>query len=162
LLVMLDRCVSSGSVRPACLLPQPENTTQSGGGNKEKRKQQKNLYYIAVILCYSDHPLSEDQSSPCHAHTGIKPNPLSHVILMNLGKLPGLLGLYTMCSSGMFVLQIPVLPSTITDQIRLWELERDRLQFTEGEHVLFVCVHMQTHKPGGERVSGAVCSNAPK
>uniref|UniRef100_A0A3Q1D2Z6 General transcription factor IIH subunit 4 n=1 Tax=Amphiprion ocellaris TaxID=80972 RepID=A0A3Q1D2Z6_AMPOC len=25
-----------------------------------------------------------------------------------------------------------VLPSTITDQIRLWELERDRLQFTEG------------------------------
>lgn len=28
--------------------------------------------------------------------------------------------------------QTPVLPSTITDQIRLWELERDRLQFTEG------------------------------
>lgn len=28
--------------------------------------------------------------------------------------------------------QIPVLPPTITDQIRLWELERDRLQFTEG------------------------------
>uniref|UniRef100_A0A3Q1CIJ2 General transcription factor IIH subunit 4 n=1 Tax=Amphiprion ocellaris TaxID=80972 RepID=A0A3Q1CIJ2_AMPOC len=27
--------------------------------------------------------------------------------------------------------QTPVLPSTITDQIRLWELERDRLQFTE-------------------------------
>uniref|UniRef100_A0A3Q4G0N4 General transcription factor IIH subunit 4 n=1 Tax=Neolamprologus brichardi TaxID=32507 RepID=A0A3Q4G0N4_NEOBR len=26
----------------------------------------------------------------------------------------------------------PVLPPTITDQIRLWELERDRLQFTEG------------------------------
>ncbi|MEQ2173311.1 hypothetical protein GOODEAATRI_030842, partial [Goodea atripinnis] len=29
--------------------------------------------------------------------------------------------------------QTPVLPPTITDQIRLWELERDRLQFTEGE-----------------------------
>ncbi|KAK0142377.1 General transcription factor IIH subunit 4 [Merluccius polli] len=28
--------------------------------------------------------------------------------------------------------QTPVVPSTITDQIRLWELERDRLQFTEG------------------------------
>ncbi|XP_067865728.1 general transcription factor IIH subunit 4 isoform X2 [Heterodontus francisci] len=26
----------------------------------------------------------------------------------------------------------PVLPPTITDQIRLWELERDRLRFTEG------------------------------
>lgn len=30
------------------------------------------------------------------------------------------------------LLQNPVLPATITDQIRLWELERDRLQFTEG------------------------------
>uniref|UniRef100_A0A1D5Q0M1 General transcription factor IIH subunit 4 n=1 Tax=Macaca mulatta TaxID=9544 RepID=A0A1D5Q0M1_MACMU len=29
-------------------------------------------------------------------------------------------------------LQTPVLPPTITDQIRLWELERDRLRFTEG------------------------------
>ncbi|XP_040044817.1 general transcription factor IIH subunit 4 isoform X2 [Gasterosteus aculeatus] len=28
--------------------------------------------------------------------------------------------------------QTPVLPPTITDQIQLWELERDRLQFTEG------------------------------
>ncbi|XP_034016856.1 general transcription factor IIH subunit 4 [Thalassophryne amazonica] len=28
--------------------------------------------------------------------------------------------------------QSPVLPPTVTDQIRLWELERDRLQFTEG------------------------------
>ncbi|TNM93087.1 general transcription factor IIH subunit 4-like [Takifugu rubripes] len=28
--------------------------------------------------------------------------------------------------------QTPFLPPTITDQIRLWELERDRLQFTEG------------------------------
>ncbi|XP_032903382.1 general transcription factor IIH subunit 4-like [Amblyraja radiata] len=28
--------------------------------------------------------------------------------------------------------QTPVLPPTITDQVRLWELERDRLQFTEG------------------------------
>lgn len=28
-----------------------------------------------------------------------------------------------------------MLPSTITDQIRLWELERDRLQFSEGEGV---------------------------
>uniref|UniRef100_A0A672MWU3 General transcription factor IIH subunit 4 n=1 Tax=Sinocyclocheilus grahami TaxID=75366 RepID=A0A672MWU3_SINGR len=28
--------------------------------------------------------------------------------------------------------QTPILPSTITDQIRLWELEKDRLQFTEG------------------------------
>ncbi|XP_061122675.1 general transcription factor IIH subunit 4 isoform X2 [Syngnathus typhle] len=30
------------------------------------------------------------------------------------------------------LMQTPVLPPTITDQIRLWELERDRLQFTEG------------------------------
>lgn len=29
--------------------------------------------------------------------------------------------------------QTPVLPPTITDQIRLWELERDRLRFSEGE-----------------------------
>uniref|UniRef100_A0A3Q3KFT0 General transcription factor IIH subunit 4 n=1 Tax=Monopterus albus TaxID=43700 RepID=A0A3Q3KFT0_MONAL len=28
--------------------------------------------------------------------------------------------------------QTPVLPPTITDQIRLWELERDRLHFSEG------------------------------
>ncbi|XP_037698994.1 general transcription factor IIH subunit 4 isoform X2 [Choloepus didactylus] len=28
--------------------------------------------------------------------------------------------------------QTPVLPPTITDQIRLWEMERDRLRFTEG------------------------------
>ncbi|XP_065150121.1 general transcription factor IIH subunit 4 isoform X2 [Paramisgurnus dabryanus] len=28
--------------------------------------------------------------------------------------------------------QTPALPPTITDQIRLWELEKDRLQFTEG------------------------------
>ncbi|KAM8977234.1 general transcription factor IIH subunit 4 [Pelodytes ibericus] len=28
--------------------------------------------------------------------------------------------------------QSPVLPPTITDQIRLWELERDRLRFSEG------------------------------
>ncbi|XP_078455828.1 general transcription factor IIH subunit 4 isoform X1 [Lampetra fluviatilis] len=28
--------------------------------------------------------------------------------------------------------QTPVLPPTITDQIRLWEMERDRLVFTEG------------------------------
>uniref|UniRef100_A0A8C2WDZ6 General transcription factor IIH subunit 4 n=1 Tax=Cyclopterus lumpus TaxID=8103 RepID=A0A8C2WDZ6_CYCLU len=32
--------------------------------------------------------------------------------------------------------QTPVLPPTITDQIRLWELERDRLQFTEGKFLL--------------------------
>lgn len=35
-------------------------------------------------------------------------------------------------------LQTPVLPPTITDQIRLWELERDRLRFTEGEWLLMV------------------------
>lgn len=34
------------------------------------------------------------------------------------------------------LLQTPVLPPTITDQIRLWELERDRLRFTEGEWLL--------------------------
>lgn len=28
--------------------------------------------------------------------------------------------------------QTPVVPPTITDQVRLWELERDRLRFTEG------------------------------
>uniref|UniRef100_A0A3Q1FQ71 General transcription factor IIH subunit 4 n=1 Tax=Acanthochromis polyacanthus TaxID=80966 RepID=A0A3Q1FQ71_9TELE len=35
-------------------------------------------------------------------------------------------------ANGITAQQTPVLPSTITDQIRLWELERDRLQFTEG------------------------------
>jgi hypothetical protein len=35
-------------------------------------------------------------------------------------------------------LQTPVLPPTITDQIRLWELERDRLRFTEGEWSLAI------------------------
>ncbi len=44
-------------------------------------------------------------------------------------------------SSSISVSQIPVLPPTITDQIRLWELERDRLQFTEGEHVFTKCFY---------------------
>ncbi|KAG7277710.1 hypothetical protein CRUP_003598 [Coryphaenoides rupestris] len=35
-------------------------------------------------------------------------------------------------ANGITAQQTPVVPSTITDQIRLWELERDRLQFTEG------------------------------
>ncbi|XP_035038971.1 general transcription factor IIH subunit 4 isoform X2 [Hippoglossus stenolepis] len=35
-------------------------------------------------------------------------------------------------ANGITAQQTPVLPPTITDQIRLWELERDRLQFTEG------------------------------
>ncbi|XP_053079354.1 general transcription factor IIH subunit 4 isoform X4 [Acinonyx jubatus] len=35
-------------------------------------------------------------------------------------------------ASGITAQQSPVLPPTITDQIRLWELERDRLRFTEG------------------------------
>lgn len=35
-------------------------------------------------------------------------------------------------------LQTPVLPPTITDQIRLWELERDRLRFTEGAWLLLI------------------------
>ncbi|XP_068188995.1 general transcription factor IIH subunit 4 isoform X2 [Antennarius striatus] len=36
--------------------------------------------------------------------------------------------------------QTPVLPPTITDQIRLWELERDRLQFTEVYSFISVSV----------------------
>ncbi len=28
--------------------------------------------------------------------------------------------------------QRPILPPTISDQIRLWELERDRFKFTDG------------------------------
>lgn len=28
--------------------------------------------------------------------------------------------------------QTPVIPSTVTDQVRLWELERDRFKFMEG------------------------------
>lgn len=31
-----------------------------------------------------------------------------------------------------FTFQSPVIPPTITDQVRLWELERDRLTFTDG------------------------------
>ncbi|MEE6471932.1 hypothetical protein FKM82_009411 [Ascaphus truei] len=34
--------------------------------------------------------------------------------------------------NGITAEQTPVLPPTITDQIRLWELERDRLRFSEG------------------------------
>ena len=30
------------------------------------------------------------------------------------------------------MLQTPVIPPTITDQIRLWELERDRFKFNDG------------------------------
>lgn len=41
-------------------------------------------------------------------------------------------------------LQTPVLPPTITDQIRLWELERDRLRFTEGE---WLCWLILSHWP---------------
>ena len=29
--------------------------------------------------------------------------------------------------------QTPVIPPTISDQIRLWELERSRMKFTEGK-----------------------------
>ena len=29
-------------------------------------------------------------------------------------------------------LQKPVIPATVTDQIRLWELERDRFRFADG------------------------------
>uniref|UniRef100_A0ACB8EH69 General transcription factor IIH subunit 4 n=1 Tax=Sphaerodactylus townsendi TaxID=933632 RepID=A0ACB8EH69_9SAUR len=35
-------------------------------------------------------------------------------------------------ANGITADQTPVLPPTITDQIRLWELERDRLRFSEG------------------------------
>ena len=31
-----------------------------------------------------------------------------------------------------YSLQTPVIPPTITDQIRLWELERDRFKFNDG------------------------------
>ena len=31
-----------------------------------------------------------------------------------------------------FVFQSYILPPTITDQIRLWELERDRFKFNDG------------------------------
>jgi len=30
------------------------------------------------------------------------------------------------------ILQKPVIPATVTDQIRLWELERDRFRFADG------------------------------
>lgn len=39
---------------------------------------------------------------------------------------------FDLCLFSTLVVQTPILPPTITDQIRLWELERDRLQFTEG------------------------------
>lgn len=28
--------------------------------------------------------------------------------------------------------KLPIIPSTVVDQIKLWEMERDRLQFTDG------------------------------
>ena len=39
-------------------------------------------------------------------------------------------GDYTLSS-----LQRPLIPPTVSDQIRLWERERDRLEFGEGETV---------------------------
>ena len=30
-------------------------------------------------------------------------------------------------------LQSPIIPSTVVDQINLWQMERDRLQFSDGE-----------------------------
>lgn len=65
----------------------------------------------------------------------------SHLILkiMMGWPLTGLHSVFILIS----VLQTPVLPPTITDQIRLWELERDRLQFTEGERAYFsVCASL--------------------
>ena len=35
------------------------------------------------------------------------------------------------CLCGIYC-QTPVIPATVTDQIRLWELERDRFKFMEG------------------------------
>lgn len=34
-------------------------------------------------------------------------------------------------------LQNPLLPVTVQDQIRLWELEKNRLQSQEGEYCFF-------------------------
>jgi len=41
------------------------------------------------------------------------------------------LGSSFLCAT-VFVLQKPVIPSTVTDQVRLWELERDRFRFADG------------------------------
>ena len=46
-----------------------------------------------------------------------------------------------------------MLPPTITDQIRLWELERDRLRFTEGEYVLVA----KSWSLARERADSSVC-----
>lgn len=67
-------------------------------------------------------------------------SPFVFALDYNICWLVGLWRVCTASSSSASVIQTPVLPPTITDQIRLWELERDRLQFTEGEHsYLSVC-----------------------
>ena len=38
---------------------------------------------------------------------------------------------YVLCA------QSPVIPPTVSDQIRLWEMERDRLEISEG---MYVCI----------------------
>lgn len=93
------------------------------------------FYFNLVTVSCLDHPLSEDQSSSCNAETGTPTLPVAVTAGYN-GSDEGCLTFQGSTLSSppcLLVCQTPVLPPTITDQIRLWELERDRLQFSEGE-----------------------------
>lgn len=44
------------------------------------------------------------------------------------------------------LLQNPLLPVTVQDQIRLWELEKNRLKSQDGMPSLFLLSHLHTHE----------------
>ena len=39
-------------------------------------------------------------------------------------------------NGNLFTSQNPIIPPTVSDQIRLWELERSRMKFTEGKVIV--------------------------
>lgn len=49
----------------------------------------------------------------------------------------------------LYLLQTPVIPPTVSDQVRLWEMERDRLELSEGMHN-YVCtaISLDAHDQG--------------
>ena len=58
-------------------------------------------------------------------------------------RCPEIISCFMLKSHSVLTVQTPVIPPTITDQVRLWELERDRLTFTEG--VLYNQFLSQSH-----------------
>uniref|UniRef100_K7FGW7 General transcription factor IIH subunit 4 n=1 Tax=Pelodiscus sinensis TaxID=13735 RepID=K7FGW7_PELSI len=72
----------------------------------------------------ADYSLPTDPSAPCDAETGETGGPgLCSIDIIHFLRTR---------AHPVMLRQTPVLPPTITDQIRLWEMERDRLRFSEG------------------------------